>query len=306
MNLTARCPACQTSYRVLPDQLRISDGWVRCGQCGEVFDASPQRMVTASEPTAKVPADDPAFDVQQVVVPQARVVDQQSSSVPTADSPVHDEALTARPASEMPWASATLLVRPSVDAGSDADEPAAPTSSPWAAPVSFMSAPDVTVGARQRGRSVLWWGLGAVLLLGLLLQGLYRERDRWAALLPELKPALVSACEVLDCRVSSLQGIENLTTESATFHQVGQDTFELRFVVKNKARHAVALPSIELTLTDLAEQAVMRRIFTPAELGTLLESVGPTGEWSVTAYVRIREEATGARAQGYRLLIFYP
>ena len=35
-----RCPACHTLFRVVPDQLRLSQGWVRCGHCGEVFDAN--------------------------------------------------------------------------------------------------------------------------------------------------------------------------------------------------------------------------------------------------------------------------
>ncbi|MBE2262945.1 MAG: zinc-ribbon domain-containing protein [Burkholderiaceae bacterium] len=39
MRLITRCPACATMFRVVPDQLRISDGWVRCGRCSEVFDA---------------------------------------------------------------------------------------------------------------------------------------------------------------------------------------------------------------------------------------------------------------------------
>ena len=40
MSLITRCPACATTFKVVPDQLRISDGWVRCGQCTEVFDAT--------------------------------------------------------------------------------------------------------------------------------------------------------------------------------------------------------------------------------------------------------------------------
>ena len=40
MSLITRCPACGTMFKVVPDQLRISEGWVRCGQCDEVFDAS--------------------------------------------------------------------------------------------------------------------------------------------------------------------------------------------------------------------------------------------------------------------------
>lgn len=33
------CPSCGTQFRVVADQLRISDGWVRCGRCQQVFDA---------------------------------------------------------------------------------------------------------------------------------------------------------------------------------------------------------------------------------------------------------------------------
>ena len=42
MSLLTQCPACQTYYRVVPDQLRISDGWVKCGNCSDIFDASAQ------------------------------------------------------------------------------------------------------------------------------------------------------------------------------------------------------------------------------------------------------------------------
>ena len=40
MSLITSCPACGTMFRVVPDQLKISEGWVRCGHCSEVFDAT--------------------------------------------------------------------------------------------------------------------------------------------------------------------------------------------------------------------------------------------------------------------------
>src|SRR6185369_3005174 len=40
MSLITSCPACGTMFRVVPDQLKISEGWVRCGHCADVFDAS--------------------------------------------------------------------------------------------------------------------------------------------------------------------------------------------------------------------------------------------------------------------------
>src|SRR5690606_1159672 len=40
MSFTTRCPSCGTVFRVVADQLKISDGWVRCGHCSDVFDAT--------------------------------------------------------------------------------------------------------------------------------------------------------------------------------------------------------------------------------------------------------------------------
>lgn len=39
MNLATRCTACGTLFRVVQDQLKVSEGWVRCGRCETVFNA---------------------------------------------------------------------------------------------------------------------------------------------------------------------------------------------------------------------------------------------------------------------------
>ena len=39
MSLATRCTACGTAFRVVQDQLSVSEGWVRCGRCSEVFNA---------------------------------------------------------------------------------------------------------------------------------------------------------------------------------------------------------------------------------------------------------------------------
>ncbi|MGE8636098.1 MAG: zinc-ribbon domain-containing protein, partial [Achromobacter piechaudii] len=38
MALTTRCPQCGTTFKVVPDQLRVRNGLVRCGACSTVFD----------------------------------------------------------------------------------------------------------------------------------------------------------------------------------------------------------------------------------------------------------------------------
>ena len=39
MSLATRCTSCGTVFRVVQDQLKVSEGWVRCGRCESVFNA---------------------------------------------------------------------------------------------------------------------------------------------------------------------------------------------------------------------------------------------------------------------------
>ncbi|MGY6268475.1 DUF3426 domain-containing protein [Achromobacter denitrificans] len=52
MALITRCPQCGTSFKVVPDQLRVRNGLVRCGACSTVFDG---RACLLSEPGAPAP-----------------------------------------------------------------------------------------------------------------------------------------------------------------------------------------------------------------------------------------------------------
>jgi len=39
MTLAVQCPQCLTAFKVVQDQLKVANGWVRCGRCEQVFDA---------------------------------------------------------------------------------------------------------------------------------------------------------------------------------------------------------------------------------------------------------------------------
>ncbi len=58
MSLATRCPACGTAFRVVEEQLRVSEGWVRCGRCEEIFDG--RNDLFEFEADAAPPADDAA------------------------------------------------------------------------------------------------------------------------------------------------------------------------------------------------------------------------------------------------------
>ena len=80
MSLATRCPACGTIFRVVQDQLKVSEGWVRCGQCHEVFhgiealfDLDSDPAVAARRAAARRPAAAP---------PPTRVFADQRASAP--------------------------------------------------------------------------------------------------------------------------------------------------------------------------------------------------------------------------------
>lgn len=58
MSLATRCTHCGTIFKVVQDQLKVSEGWVRCGRCHEVFNALPALfdLDTEAPPPRQVPA----------------------------------------------------------------------------------------------------------------------------------------------------------------------------------------------------------------------------------------------------------
>ena len=74
MSLATRCTACDTVFRVVQDQLKVSEGWVRCGRCQTVFSALEGLFDLTPEPAAPAAAvvsDEPAALPETVPEPPA-------------------------------------------------------------------------------------------------------------------------------------------------------------------------------------------------------------------------------------------
>ncbi len=135
MSLATRCPACGTIFRVVQDQLKVSEGWVRCGQCHEVFhgiealfDLDSDPTVAARRAAARVPAAPP---------PTRVFADQRASApipMPTPPAPVAAPspiAIPARPPAPQPSTPAPQSVRATPSAFGASDfPPAAPATRP--------------------------------------------------------------------------------------------------------------------------------------------------------------------------------
>lgn len=310
MSLITRCPACKTMFKVVPDQLRISEGWVRCGNCAEVFDATASLLPPDSTGAQPIGSPAPADEIEAAAVTEP-------DHLPGAAAPV----LSATPPAATTPGSARAAGTTSADAQ---DSIAAPPLYPW-----FPSeVRDSQLQREQRAeepdledvtfvrdaRRMAFWHRplvrGALLVLVLmlavllLLQYALHDRDQLAALHPELRPLLQRVCQPLHCQVGPPRLIEAIMIDSSSFSRLRADAYRLSFIVRNQAPMQVAMPSIELTLTDTQDQPVIRRVLAPRDVGAA-SAIPPASEAAGTVAVAVTGAGT-ARVAGYRLLAFYP
>lgn len=252
MSLITACPACQTQFEVTDEQLQAYAGKVRCGECDHVFDARSHLVESTAAPIAVADTSDVASD--------AAVYFKVSAEVAHADHTAAVPDFSVRP--DLPLDddfSPTLLgeAHDAVDASPAipaflrdialADErPALPTSP-----------------ASQR----VFITLSAVLVLLLILQSTYFTRVSLAATYPQTKPLLQALCKPLHCEVSVPRDIAQLTIDDADIqeHKERQGVLIFSSVLMNHGNVAQAYPQVELTLTNTADEPVLRKTLHPAE-----------------------------------------
>ena len=302
MSLITRCPACGTMFKVVPDQLRISEGWVRCGQCAEIFDATAnlQEPEAAAAQMASPPNSLPPPPVAAAAPPP---------TVPPVTAP---PAVAVQPAQPVPDAP---------------DSIAAPPLYPWfpsevhdsQLPRESRTEPEEadldSVSFVRKARRQAWWRrplvrvllvLAMLLLAGVLaLQYAVQERDKLAATQPALRPWLQLLCGSLRCDIQPPRQIDAIVIDSSSFNRLRSDAYRLSFSLRNLAAMQVAMPSLELTLTDSQDQPVIRSVLAPRDIGA--PAVLPAaGESSSTVAVSVTANGSSNRIAGYRLLAFYP
>lgn len=343
MSLITQCPACTTLFKVVPDQLRVSDGWVRCGQCDEVFDAN-AHLQTALQEVSRSPVVEEATEPQGAIhaVEPTSVVASNEAVEPLADDHQHDEELAPLVAeAPIPQAvepppvpddpiPAWLLAAKETAATEDASPPYGEVldatftdlkeqeqeqEQPARAMalamldeprLSFMQpAEEPVVESRPRQRTA-FLVTGVVLSLALLLQVIMRERDWLAAKAPATQTVLAGICNLWGCKVSALREIESVVIDSSSFVKVRTDVYRVHFTLKNTALLEIATPAVELTLTNVHDQAIARRIFLPAEFGVNQAAIAAGAELVATLPISAKLPADSERISGYRLLVFYP
>lgn len=173
--------------------------------------------------------------------------------------------------------------------------------------------PDFVLSARRRQRlggplRVAMWGIGALLLIGLVGQSTYFFRDQLAARMPQLKPTLVSACAKIGCTVGLPMKIDSISIEANELQAVdpARNLYSLNLLLRNRSDTVQAWPNIELTLNDANEKAIVRRVFAPHDY--LNPPVNPAHGFGSDQEqpVKLGFELLQLKASGYRVYLYYP
>ena len=313
-------------FNVVTDQLKVSQGWVRCGQCANVFDATlhlqnesallqPQAAPVIDDeplPSAIALADSGHASYAEEVTAALKTPDDNAAFAVVDKASLLPAAATARAINAKEPEFVDALDDISSEAPSDA----------------LDDVPNDVSFVRDARRQAFWrkpltrvvLGLSALLLLSLLaLQVAVMQRDRLAALEPGLKPLLQMLCERLACQVGPVRQIEAIVIDSSSFNKISDaGIYRLSFTLKNAGSAAVAMPSLEVTLTDTQDQPVLRRVLSPAQFSTSNSLLAAGTEFSATLNLQVTSNpspspsetaaapGTLLRVAGYRLLAFYP
>ncbi|HUG24612.1 DUF3426 domain-containing protein [Piscinibacter sp.] len=306
MSMATRCMACGTIFRVVQDQLKVSEGWVRCGRCDEVFNAleglfdlereSPppwQPGGQQPQPDAHLAHDAADLDEDDRIASRFFRPEQED----VAQTPA--EAVAER--DRMDFADARFE-----DDDSDGEPPpktSARSKAKTAAP-EFLRAAERE--ARWRSpRARLSLSMASVLLIvAFALQVGHHFRDLFAAQWPQARPLLAGWCEFAGCRIEAPRRIDDITVESTALNRAaaGTDTFMLSVTLRNRGSLRLALPWIELSLTDGSGELIARRALNPIDFRAA-NNVMPPG--SDTALQLLLSTGT-PRVAGYTVEAFYP
>jgi predicted Zn finger-like uncharacterized protein len=298
MTAITACPQCQTRFRVTEEQLRARHGDVRCGRCHHIFNARETLLEEIPEPETSTGTENPAPGEAPETLPEAS----QAETAPEIGlTPEPGRAEEAAPPEIIPEPEPALEPQPEIRVIRVQPPPERPESK--------VSPERPKYGPPPKPRRAWPWALASLLLLlGLGTQGTYYFRDMIAASFPALRPALVQACDHLQCRVSLPRNPALLSIETTELNAdpARANIVVLTSVLRNRASHDQAYPSLELTLTNTRDEMVARRTFVPREYlrrGAAIEQGIPAGS---EIAVKLLMDLGDIKAAGYRLYLFYP
>lgn len=148
-------------------------------------------------------------------------------------------------------------------------------------------------------------GSSLILFIMLVMQVVHHERDAIASWSPTAATLLRSACARWNCSIEPVRRLGDLSIETSALSKVpGQpQSVRLALSLRNRATIDLALPAVELNLTDAQGKLIARKALLPQDF-----HVDPPviGAGSARPLQLVLSTSGEARVAGYTVELFYP
>ena len=151
------------------------------------------------------------------------------------------------------------------------------------------------------GRAYVWHVCAGMLVILLLWQLLMVQRNWLGSEEPALRPLLSAMCR---CEILWPMEPEAVLIESSSFTENPEGGYTVQLRLKNTQHHAVAMPALELNLTDAQDQVLVRRVFRAKELAAK-DHLQALRDVRTTLHFDL-DDKVSKRITGFRAIVFYP
>jgi predicted Zn finger-like uncharacterized protein len=160
---------------------------------------------------------------------------------------------------------------------------------------------------RRTGWIIVGSVVAGLLIIALLAQLAWWQRETVMVYLPRSQTLYAKACATLGCLVTPPHDIDGLQVEPSDLRQIdGPHKLELKMPLRNRFNIALAYPAIELTLLDDQNNVAVRRVLWPQDYvppGTAIAAGLPA---HTTQTMIVHLDTGNAVASNFRVQIFYP
>ncbi|WP_168795250.1 zinc-ribbon and DUF3426 domain-containing protein [Paraburkholderia aromaticivorans] len=160
---------------------------------------------------------------------------------------------------------------------------------------------------RRMGWVIAGSVVAALLIIALLAQLAWWQRETVMVYFPRSQTLYAKACLTLGCQVTPPHDIDGLQVEPSDLRQIdGPHKLELKMPLRNRFNIALAFPAIELTLLDDQNNVAVRRVLWPQDYvppGTQIAAGLPA---HTTQTMIVHLDTGNAVASNFRVQIFYP
>jgi predicted Zn finger-like uncharacterized protein len=142
------------------------------------------------------------------------------------------------------------------------------------------------------------------LLATLALQVAHHARNTVAARWPATLPLYAQWCDLAGCAIEPPRRIDDISVESTSFSRIGAgaDQFRVSVGLRNRGMLALAMPWVELSLTDASGKLLVRKALSPQDFRVAVPVLAAQGE----AQLQLLLAAGTSLVTGYTVEIFYP